>query len=59
MKELRKVRWGENILDVFKFAREFFEENPNEEWVKGDFDGRPIYLKKDGTHTFEQPSFTQ
>lgn len=56
MKELRKVKWGENVLNVFKFATEFFNDNPNEEWVKGDFDGRPIYFKRDGTHTFEQPS---
>lgn len=56
MKELRKVEWGDNILDVFKFATEFFKENPDEKWVKGDLDGRPIYFKNDGTHTFEQSS---
>lgn len=55
MKKLRKVKWGENILDVFQFAIEFFKDNPNEEWVEGDLDGRPIYFKNDGTHTFEQP----
>lgn len=55
MKELRKVKWGENILDVFKFAADFFKENPEEEWVKGELDGRPIYFKNDGTYTFEKP----
>ena len=55
MKELPKVKWGENILNVFKFATEFFKDNPSEEWVKGELDNRPIYFKKDGTYTFEQP----
>lgn len=55
MKELPRVRWGENVLDVFKFAVEFFKDNPDEEWVKGELDNRPIYFKNDGTHTFEQP----
>lgn len=56
MKNLPEVKWGENVLNVFKFAKTFFEENPNEEWVEGKLDNKPIYFKKDGTYTFVHPT---
>lgn len=55
MEKLPKVKWGENILDVFKFAADFFKENPNEKWVEGELQNRPIYFKNDGSYTFEHP----
>lgn len=56
MKKLPNVKWGENVMNVFKFAKTFFEEKPDEEWVEGKLDDRPIYFKKDGTYTFEHPT---
>lgn len=29
MKQLFKVKWGENVLNVFKFATDFFKQNQN------------------------------
>lgn len=56
MKQLPKVKWGDNVLDVFKFASDFFKQDPNEEWVEGELDGKPIYFNRNGLHTFEKPN---
>ncbi len=56
MKQLLKVKWGDDIFDVFKFASDFFKENPNEEWVEGELDNQSIYFNKNGNFTFEKPN---